>query len=372
MLRFNLTVIRLSLLWIFLITAVTFRGACLADEGTLDDATTVSVLQLNIWQEGTSVPDGFAKIVDVIIRSKADVVTLSEVRNYKQVDLHERLIAALAKRGHTFYGRYVGGDAGIVSRFPVVKSEMVCDFTGQDSGCVVASHLKLPRDQTVVVCSAHLDYKNFAIYLPRGYDGNSFKPIDPDGDGEPNPVTDLSRIHSMDAASKRDESHAALLNYAEKHRDHAIIYAGDFNECSHLDWTPQAKDVLSHNGMVIEWKNSVRLTEAGFVDAYRELYPNPSTHVGATWPSEAFGRKSTSWAPKVDERDRIDFVYYKGDGLTARRAAIVGSPRYYVYDKLETTLTQDPFIVTEVDWPSDHKGLLVDFTLTHRHSKSNP
>lgn len=41
--------------------------------------------------------------------------------------------------------------------------------------------------------------------------------------------------------------------------------------------------------------------------------PNPATHIGATWPSEAFGRKSTSWATKVDERDRIDFVYYKGD-----------------------------------------------------------
>ena len=354
-----------------LITVFTFRGACLADDGTLGDMTQVSLLQLNLWQEGTSVPDGFEKIVEVIVQSNADVVTLSEVRNYKQLDLHDRLIAALAKRGRAFYGQYVGGDAGLVSRFPIVKSEMVCDFTGEDSGCVVASHLKLPDDRTLVVCSAHLDYKNFAIYLPRGYDGNSFKPIDPDGDGEPNPVTDLSRIQSMDTASKRDESHAAFLAYVQEHRDHPIIYAGDFNECSHLDWTAQTKDLLSHNGMAIEWQNSIRLMKAGFIDAYRELYPNPVTHVGATWPSEAFGRKSTSWAPRVDERDRIDFVYYKGDGLTAHLAAIVGSPRYYVYDNLETTRTEDPFIVTETDWPSDHKGLLVEFTLTSEHGKNS-
>ncbi|MFK8115338.1 MAG: endonuclease/exonuclease/phosphatase family protein [Rubripirellula sp.] len=355
--------------WLILMTAV-ISIAC-GGVSLADDATHVSVLQLNLWQEGTSVAGGFEKIVNVIVQSKADVVTLSEVRNYNHVDLHERLIAALAKSGHVFFGKYVGGDAGVLSRFPLSKSELVCDFTGEDSGCVVASHLKLPDGQTLVICSAHLDYKNFATYLPRGYDGNSFKPIDPDADGNPNPITDLNRILSMDAASKRDESHLTLLDYAKMHRDKPIIYAGDFNECSHLDWTPQTKDLLSHNGVVIRWQNSTRLMDAGFIDAYREIFPNPVTHGGATWPSEAFGRKSTSWAPKVDERDRIDFVYYKGRGLKARRAVIVGSPRYYVYDRLEKTLTKDPFILTGVDWPSDHKGLLVEFTLDGNASMRN-
>ena len=44
----------------------------------------LNVLQINIWQEGTSVPNGFPAIADEIIDKKADVVLFSEVRNYKE------------------------------------------------------------------------------------------------------------------------------------------------------------------------------------------------------------------------------------------------------------------------------------------------
>ena len=35
-----------------------------------------------------------------------------------------------------------------------------------------------------------------------------------------------------------------------------VIVAGDFNECSHLDWTEATKDLCGHNGVVMPWKNS--------------------------------------------------------------------------------------------------------------------
>lgn len=41
-----------------------------------------TILQWNIWQEGTMVKGGYDAIVEEIVRLKPDFVTLSEVRNY--------------------------------------------------------------------------------------------------------------------------------------------------------------------------------------------------------------------------------------------------------------------------------------------------
>ena len=46
----------------------------------------LTFLTFNIWQEGTSVPNGLQKISDVIIETNPDVVCFTEVRNYKNQD----------------------------------------------------------------------------------------------------------------------------------------------------------------------------------------------------------------------------------------------------------------------------------------------
>jgi endonuclease/exonuclease/phosphatase family metal-dependent hydrolase len=301
--------------------------------------------------------------VDVILASKADVVTLSEVRNYHGKDLHKRLIRALVKKGRKFFGRNGGGDVGLLSRWPILKTESILDETREDCGSLIAFHLSLSEGVRLVVCSAHLDYRNYAIYLPRGYDGNSFKMIDKDKDGKPDPVTDLAALHEMDRASRRDEALKRFVRYANSKeiRRLPIILAGDFNEASHLDWTRETAEHFSHNGVVIRWKNSLMLHRAGMKDAWREIYPNPLTHPGATWPSEAWKKGSTSWASKVDERDRIDFVYYRAKGWKVRKAWLVGSSRYWVLGERKAPKTQDAFMLKDIPWPSDHKGLLVEF-----------
>lgn len=327
----------------------------------------VRVLEFNLWQEGTSVAGGFDKIVDVMLASQADVIAMSEVRNYQQVDLHKRLIKALAKQGEVFYGKFGGGDVGVISRWPIVKTDIVADSTSLDRGSIIAYYLRHPSGRELVVCAAHLDYRNYAVYLPRGYDGNSFKMIDSDGDGEPDPVTDLKKLHAMDRASARDDALKAFVAYVKREQltTRAVILAGDFNECSHLDWTAVTRDLFSHNGVVIKWQNSLMLQKAGFHDCWRQLYPSPVTHPGATWPSPAWQKGSTSWAAKVDERDRIDFIYHNGCGLQPQRAWIVGSPQYYLRNELATPATLDPFALAEIAWPSDHKALMVDFELVN-------
>jgi predicted metalloprotease with PDZ domain/endonuclease/exonuclease/phosphatase family metal-dependent hydrolase len=321
------------------------------------------IMQFNIWQEGTSVSGGFEKIADVIAASNADIVALSEVRNYNSKDLHERLLSALEKRGCTYFGEYAGGDVGLLSRWPIHHAEAVADQTQNDHGSIIAYHLTGPENQKLVVCTAHLDYLNYAIYLPRGYDGNTFNIIDPDGDGIPNPVVELEALHKMDAASQRDEALAGFLHYASKLPSSIpVLLAGDFNECSHLDWTAATEDMYSHNGVVIEWKNSRRLSKAGMSDAWRSLFPNPVTHPGATWPAPAWQRGSTSWAPLVDERDRIDFIYHNGKGMKPAAAWVVGPRSLWLKNQLTPSSSADPLALTDHPWPSDHKALMLDFS----------
>ncbi|BDS06521.1 endonuclease [Oceaniferula spumae] len=330
---------------------------CLVHSSSAQDK--LRVFQFNVWQEGTSVPNGFDQIIDLIIESKADIITLSEVRNYKGKDLHERIIQALAKRKHTFYGKYAGGDVGLISRYPVIKTEAV---PSSAKTSIYAYHIELPNKKPLIVCSAHLEYTNYAVYLPRGYDGNSFKPIKLDKSGQPIPVTDIAKLHAMDAASTRDEAIAGFIKYAKSHADTDVILAGDFNEASHLDWTQETAKLFDHNGVVIEWKNSKTLADNGFSDSYREIHPDPVVYPGLTWPSENSGNKVVNWTPKADDRERIDFIYYNKENLVVKAAFIAGSKKYYVKGKLKrTSKSKDDHLLERDDWPSDHKGVIVDF-----------
>ena len=58
---------------------------------------TFKVLQFNIWQEGTVVENGFDAVADEIVRSDADFVTLSEVRNYHTTHVSATVSLKLSK-----------------------------------------------------------------------------------------------------------------------------------------------------------------------------------------------------------------------------------------------------------------------------------
>lgn len=319
---------------------------------------TVKVLQFNIWQEGTVVENGFNAVADEIVRSDADFVTLSEVRNYHNTRFCDRIVEALKERGQTYYSFYTE-DSGLLSRYPITDSSTVYPLN-DDRGSIYRLVAK-KGNQEFAVYTAHLDYRNCAYYDARGYDGNNWEKIEP--------VSDLDSILVLNRASVRDDAIARFVSTAEKDKaaGRIVILGGDFNEPSHLDWTEATKDMRDHYGLVVPWDVSVMLEKAGYKDSYREMYPDPVTHPGFTCPADCpdIDLKKLVWSPEADDRDRIDFIMYSPfEGLTLTDMTIVGPKGDILRGERVTEKTADPIIAPLGTWPTDHKAVLATFQLT--------
>lgn len=316
----------------------------------------IRMLSLNTLHEGTKSVDGFEEIKNVILQLSPDIIGFTEVRNYEG-DWTYKMQVALLKEGLSYHRGYVGGDVALLSKYPITEGVL----TGK--GRIANFQLKLEKT-AIAVAVAHLDYTQYACYLPRGYyGGNPNWDAIEDANGNLSPITEIDRILAYNLASQRDEQLQDYLNFI-KNLEIPTFLMGDFNEPSHLDWQEDTKDVFDHQGLVINWQNSQLLEAHNFVDAYRTKYPNVVKNPGFTWPSPHSKEGSTSWAPKADERDRIDFIYYKGKEIAIEKAAIVGSKMYYVRNTLTSNGVEgDVFLAAETPWPSDHKGVFSSFQI---------
>ena len=118
-----------------------------------------SVLQWNIWQEGTMVEGGYEAIADEIARLKPDFVTFSEVRNYHDTRFCDRIVRSLAERGETYYSFY-SYDSGLLSRHPITDSLTV--FPEKDDHGSIYKLESTVCGRKIAVYTAHLDYLNDA------------------------------------------------------------------------------------------------------------------------------------------------------------------------------------------------------------------
>lgn len=318
----------------------------------LTAADDVTVLQWNVWQEGTSVKGGYDAIVNEIVRLQPDFVTLSEVRNYHGTNFTARLTASLRERGVDYYSFYTY-DTGLLSRHPITDSLTV--FPCRDDHGSIYRLLCTARGRKYAVYTAHLDYLNDTYYEVRGYDGNNWCPMAP--------LTDVAEILRRNALSKREEATRFFLAQAEKDADegYRIILGGDFNEPSYLDWTERTRYMYDHHGTVVPWPVSKMLAEAGFTDAYRAFWPNELTHPGFTFPADNpdVAPSRLSWTPLGDERDRIDYIHFRGCGMTVVDARIFGPEGSIAYGRRRPNPTHEEFIKPLGVWPTDHKGVWV-------------
>jgi exonuclease III len=143
-----------------------------------------------------------------------------------------------------------------------------------------------------------------------------------------------------EARQARGEQVAALLEEVQqvRHEGMPVLVTGDFNEPSSQDWT----EAVLRRGrcpVAVRWPATFELLQAGFVDAYRKVHPDPVKSPGYTWTP------TTAEDDPRDRHDRIDFVFVAGSAKVSS-AEIVG-------EKPERA-----DIVVE-PYPSDHRGVVV-------------
>lgn len=320
-----------------------------------NEYSSLSVLQLNTWNEGGIVDRGKDGVVEIISQSKADIILLQEVRSQKTIEL---FIDSLKNRGESYYGHNFNISTAIMSKYPFVEAKSSVEL-GDDSYAFTKGVFEI-KGQRVALYSIHLDWLYVGYYMLRGYDGQSWEKLD-------TPLLDADSLINYTNRSRRlDEISALIANIREEEKNGSlVIFGGDFNEPSHLDWSESTKDIRDHRGLTINWNVSSILKDSGFVDAYRSIYPNPVTHPGFTcnagnsWAD----LKKLEWALGVDDRERIDFIYYSpNEGrLELESAAIVGPREDFLDGRIQLENTQDNILVNHGIWPSDHKGNLVKF-----------
>lgn len=114
----------------------------------------------------------------------------------------------------------------------------------------------------------------------------------------------------------------------------AQIVSGDFNSCSHLDWTDRTSE-LHYGYGAVAFPTSKFMYGNGFEDSFRVVNPNELTHQGGTY-AVIFGQLQTS---------RIDFTYHKGDIKP-------------IYSKIVRTAEEIDFV-----WAGDHAAVYTIFKI---------
>lgn len=323
----------------------------------------LKVLQINIWQEGTKIENGFEAVVNAVAQADADVVFFNEVYNVKGYRFVPRMIEALKLHDKTYYGLDGPRSVAILAKYPIIDRQVVFP-KDKGNGSIVRVTFEM-NGYTFAAYTAHLDYRHYACYLPRGYNGTTWKKME-------NPVTDSDSILEQSRLSDRKMAITAFREAAQNDiaSGRLILLAGDFNEPSHLDWQENTKNLWEHRGAVVGWDCSSMLYLAGFKDAYRVLHPDPVTHPGFTFPSdnERVDINKLTWAPDADERERIDFIYYYPDekNFIPVKAVLLGPQRSIIHSRRELETSSDIFVEPRADWPTDHKAVIVVFKVRRK------
>lgn len=240
----------------------------------------LKVLSWNIWGGGREFGAhvNIKRVIETIKNSNADVVTLIETYGSG-----EKIADAL---GYHFY--LISSNLSIMSKYPI--KETIKAFRPFNFGGAV---LQLNKDREVVV------FDTWLHYLP-DYHGNIIK-------GKMT-AKELEKDESKTRLAEVKAILKAIKSYTDKADTVPVIMAGDFNTNSHLDWTEKTK--AAHLGYVIDWPVTKEMDKAGYTDSFREVKPDPLKYPGYSYWPFSYEKEGKRFV-----KDRIDYIFYKGEKL---------------------------------------------------------
>lgn len=260
------------------------------------EPVSLALLVFNVEYGGTKATDA------VIADLDADVVGVLESYN--------RLPEIAKAAGYPYY------DVGlqILSKYPILEP------SGADG---LYAYIEVRPGEAVAMLNTHLDYvQDGPNRLERGV-----------------PLADVLATEKR----VRLSSINALLPSAREllGRGWPVLFTGDLNEPSHLDWTAQT--AAQHDGLgPVAWPVSQALVGAGLRDSYREVHRDVVADPGNTWGGVA----GTKGSPR-----RIDYAY-------------VGGPVQVVSSEVVGETGGDSVDRGYPKWTSDHRAVLSKLTVT--------
>ncbi|TLX74889.1 exotoxin [Labilibacter sediminis] len=262
---------------------------------------TIKVMTWNIWNGGMQHGKiaGLEQIIKIIKENEAEIIALQEEFGSGEY--------IADKLGYYFFRR--SPNLCVISRYPLGNIYNV--YRPLNSGGI---EVILNKDHHITIFPTWLSYKPNIQGLLMNSNASTDTIIDIEKDTRGNEATFIL---------------SELKQFNSELNKSSVIIAGDFNSGSHLDWTEINK--TSHKGHVIPFPATKKMLDQNFKDAYREIWPNEVSHPGYTF-SSVF---------KDGYKDRIDFVFYKGERLKAIDAVVIDSASSF--------------------FPSDHAAVLVTF-----------
>lgn len=265
--------------------------------------------------------DGRPDIIQIIKDSKADVVLMIET--YGSAPMISEAIG--------FKYELISSNLCIYSRYPITKRieypEQISTFN--------FGGVEIDVDGQKVAL-----FDTWLHYLP----DTRLAPVEKTEE----------EILSWEHEGSRDEEITKILQainlYIVNTDSIPVIMGGDFNSHSHLDWTESTKDMYNHGGVVVDWKISRAMTDVGFKDTFREIYPDPVKEIGTTWLSDVRENKEDSLT--FSRRDRIDYLYSKGIKIKDSEFGVAPIAKEFTYKDRK----YDHF-------PSDHGFVVTTFEL---------
>ncbi|GEP44924.1 endonuclease/exonuclease/phosphatase family protein [Brevifollis gellanilyticus] len=288
-------------------------------------AEIVWVMSLNLWHGGDGGKQPLDQMVTLIRQSQADLVGLQETAGFAPQGKPRPDRTAEIARRLGWHHVEQGGGTGIVSRFEIVA------VTPKKWGIKV----KLPSGRHLYHFNAHLFHSPYQPYQLLGI---------PYGKA---PFLKTGEEAVQAARDTRGDEVARLLAEVKTILPDGVpvFITGDFNEPSHLDWTP-ASVKAGHCPLPVLWPSTQAVEAAGFIDTYRAVYPDPVKNRGLTWTPR------TRVDDPKDRHDRIDFVFVGGPPFRVRAARVVGESPEYADVVVSPYPSDHRAVVSEVEFPA--------------------
>jgi exodeoxyribonuclease III len=311
---------RVNLHWSFsrlLVVAVLLTLGAVAGE-----AEELRVMSFNIWVGGESGKQPLEQTAQVIRAARADIVglqeTLGNTRDGRRPDNGAKVAGLL---GWHYFAQ--GSGPAIASRHPILTN------TPGKWGVTI----RLPSGREVRMFNVHFSPAPYQPYQLAGIPYGTGRFI-------------KTAAEAVDEARKARGAQVERLLTDLKpalSMGGVVVLTGDFNEPSHQDWTER----VAKSGRIpvaVEYPATLAVAKAGMRDAFRTAHPDELARPGWTWTP------ITAATDPKDRHDRIDFVFFAGNGATLKSCAIVG-------EKPETS------DVVVQPYPSDHRAVVATFEI---------